>query len=239
MKKLFYAMLFAAAVCCMGTANANYDRPSGNRITKTFDLRGFDGISSSAGIDVYITIGPEYEVKVTTDRKVMENVYIRVKGDVLHIGYDGKENFGNRDTKVYVTMPRVEELSASSGSDIETRGRISGNTLRISASSAAEIEASVDYKTVIIDCSSGADVDLEGEAEKCTADCSSGADIDVSDMRCTSVDASASSGGSIEVYATERLEADASSGGSIRYRGNPRNIDVDRSSGGSVRQMQN
>ncbi len=237
MKNLFSLLLCVAAVCCVSTANAKNDRPSGNRITETFDLKGFDGISSSAGIDVHITMGPVYEVTVTTDRKTMEHMDLRVKGGILHIGYKGSVKSGNRETDVFVTMPEVKELSASSGSDIKGRNLFTGQTLKVSASSAADIEATVHYKTVVITCSSGADVELKGEADKCSASSSSGADIVISELQCVSVTASASSGADIELYATENIEASASSGADIRYRGNPKTVDINRSSGGDVKRM--
>jgi hypothetical protein len=68
-----------------------------------------------------------------------------------------------------------------------------------------------------------------------TFDTGSAGEIDAYDLECETVNAEASSGGSVKVNVTKSLTAHATSGGSIKYRGNPDKSITDSSSGGSVK----
>jgi hypothetical protein len=85
--------------------------------------------------------------------------------------------------------------------------------------------------------SSGAYLDIENGfdvVDTLSLSVSSGGDIDARQLEARNVTASASSGGSAEIVATESLTASASSGGSIRYGGDPTNVRESESSGGRV-----
>ena len=84
--------------------------------------------------------------------------------------------------------------------------------------------------------SSGAVLTIaDGFAEQpsLTARVSSGGDLDARALPAATVDASASSGGSMLVTATRRIDASASSGGSVRYWGDAEG-DLRESSGGNI-----
>lgn len=238
MKKALTLILCLGAVM-LGQVSAAANDKRANIITEDRNASDFSGISTSAGIDVYVTQGDNYSVKVKTDRDIMKYVITRVDNGVLRVEYSNNLKNNRRrniQTVVYVTLPKITTLSASSGADIKVGGVITGNSLTVSASSSGEVKAMIEYDKVVISSSSGADVELKGKVNICTASASSGADIDISDLECHTAVVEASSGADIEVYATDTLTASASSGASIEYHGNPRVVTKNASSGGSVRQ---
>lgn len=235
MKKLLFAIVCMAGVLFAAEAQAKNIKASGKVVTEERNVNGFTGVSSSAGIDVYITPSPAFSVTVKTDSNAVDYVETKVKDGVLHIGYRSGVSVSNKiSTAVYVSMPAIDFLEASSGSDIKVKGVIEGESLKISASSAAEIKAIAKYRKVSVSSSSGAEVELKGNAEECKASASSGADIDLKEMVCRNASASASSGADIDIYVTGTLRASASSGADVDYYGNPEHIEISKSSGGSV-----
>jgi len=183
---------------------------------KTFDVSGFTGVDSSAGVNVDVSVGSDFSVRATSSEKGLERLSVEVKGDTLHIGRQWRNNWGRSPSvQVAVTMPKLESLEASSGSSIDADGVIAS-----------------DFN---IDASSGATIVVEGSCDDVEIDVSSGASIDAEDLKCSKVVADGSSGGSISAAAATKLVAEASSGSSIRVYGSPEYVDIDKSSGGSVK----
>ena len=194
----------------------------------------FSEVKVSTGIDLYLTQGNNVSVTVEADDNIIDLLITEVKGDVLHVHFD--KNIGRVESKkVYLTMPDIKSLKASSGADIVTKSKIKADKLNISASSGADIEAELEVNELICKSSSGSDIDLRGKSNKATVQASSGSEINASELIVNHVIAESSSGADITITANESLTADASSGADIRYKGSPKEKDIDKSSGGSVR----
>lgn len=87
---------------------------------------------------------------------------------------------------------------------------------------------------VELSASSGSEIDITGECEHLDARASSGATIEANELRCDTVDVTASSGASADVFAREALESRASSGGDVDVYGSPSSTDISDSSGGGT-----
>jgi hypothetical protein len=186
--------------------------------TKTYDLSGFSGVHSYAGVEVEVEVGPEYSVTLET-RGDADEASVEVDGDVLKLGRESRRgmnfSFGRGQSFVFtVTMPAFESGKASSGSDLRIEG-INGGRVELEASSGGDLEA-------------------EGSCSSLTAEASSGSDVRAFDLECDDVKARASSGGEVEVYARQSIDAKASSGGDVDVRGNPDRRNTSESSGGDV-----
>jgi hypothetical protein len=178
------------------------------------DHSGFTQVSASAGTDVEVTVGSGFSVDVSGPGA--DRVVTRVSGDTLVVERERGFHWGATPRAlVRVTMPRVEGLSASSGSDLVATGVNGGN--------------------ISLDSSSGADLRVSGRCATFVADASSGADIHAQDLHCENGSVDASSGADARVFASGRLNVDASSGGGVIAYGNPGIGNIDLSSGGSLR----
>jgi len=184
---------------------------------KTYDLAGFTGVSVSAGITAEIAVGGDYSVRAESSEEGLEKLDIRVKGDALEIRRKNMSfNFGrSAKVTVYVSMPELKELEASSGSDA-IAGGVSGDAFAL-------------------DASSGASAEVKGECGALSLDISSGAHVEAAEFKCKSATIDASSGASATVFVTDAVNADASSGGSVKILGEPKSVQTDSSSGGSVK----
>lgn len=188
---------------------------AGSAAAETRSHSNFNRVSAGGGFDVQVTVGPAYSVEVTgpeTDRVITE-----VRGNVLSIHPRQGWNWGHRRDRynIRVTMPAVEGLEASSGSDLVATG--------------------VNAATLWLDASSGADLRVSGSCQTLHADASSGADLDARALSCVDGGVDASSGAGATVAVSGRLNVDASSGGNVYFVGEPRMGDISLSSGGSLR----
>ncbi|WP_445385379.1 head GIN domain-containing protein [Robiginitalea sp. IMCC44478] len=191
----------------------------------------FSAISASEGIDVFVTQGSRHSIRVEADENVIELIGTDIRDGKLKV--HAIENIGRATKKVYVTLPEVSSLSASSGADLVVNGTLEAGKLRLHSSSGAELELEVLADEIEADASSGADIRLTGRANLFYADASSGSDIKARDLEVKVCHADASSGAGIKIQVSESLTADASSGGDISYSGNP-NVQSNKSVSGSV-----
>jgi hypothetical protein len=202
--------------------------------TETRSLGSFSGVKAAEGIDVYLKKGDRESAKVEVSGTDVSNVITEVSGSYLKIHMkDGR--YHTVDAKVYVTYVSLSKLSASSAGSIYSEGPIKANAMEISASSAGSVEVSIEAGSVEVSASSAGDIELKGKATTSSVEASSAGEIDAYDLEAKTVQAEASSGGSLKINVVENLTAHASSGGSIRYRGNPDKSVTNSSSGGSVK----
>lgn len=194
----------------------------------------FTVISASEGMNVYLNQGNDFEISVEADENVLDLIGTDIEQGELRI--HAIENIGRATRNIYVTLPEVTGLHASSGADIKVKGIIETDRLRVDASSGADIRAAVSAVEISANCSSGADIYLIGRTNLLNATASSGSDIKARELIARIADADASSGADIEVYASETLNAHASSGADIRYDGEC-SLKHQKSSSGSVRKF--
>lgn len=205
----FFIAAGAASLSALAFAHAE---------TQSYDFSGFTYLDTSAGVDVEVTVGGAYSIRAEGEPEALERLRIERDGDTLEIGRVRDRSFFSPGRKwrvtVYVSMPELNGVDASSGSDVTATGIDAG-----------EFRASV---------SSGADADLRGRCSTIKADGSSGADLEAEGLECENAIADVSSGADLTLYASQSLEADASSGGDITVYGGPKNTNIDKSSGGDV-----
>jgi len=205
------------------------------------NVRNFDAVKVSSGIDLYISMGDNESVKVVADDDIIEDVKTEVRGGTLHVYMKNNNswvnifNWGNSTSrKVYVTARELKSIEASSGSDVKSENTLKGDALKVHASSGSDVILEVVYKEVSLSSSSGSDARLSGKAKYFKASSSSGSDINARNLEAQVCRVSVSSGADATVTATDELKANASSGGDVRYYGSPSVVDINESSGGDV-----
>ncbi len=208
---------------------------SGDVTTETRNIDGFDGISTCCDIDVELVKG-SFNVRVEAEDNLQDYIKTEVSGGRLQIGF--KDNVNVRSRKqitVYVSLPELEYVGASSSGVVTTKSSFSGEEMEVDVSSGAKIYLDFSGESLYANASSGGGMTLKGSADRFKANVSSGGKVRAEDYQATNARCDASSGGGVTVKVRGELNADASSGGWVRYVGNPSSVDSDTSSGGSVR----
>jgi hypothetical protein len=198
------------------------------------NLTGFTSVSIADGIDVQVTIGDKYNVVVSTQRNNPGDVLTTLRGNELRIERRSWRwwSWGRSDYRVQVTLPVLEAISASGGSDVRGAAVMDGKDLRLSASGGSDVRFELKARELHLSASGGAEIEVSGQAERAHVRASGGADIDSSRLVAGEVAVSASGGADVQVNATRTLSAVASGGSDIRCRGDPV-VKESKSSGGS------
>ncbi len=262
MKKLLFGAVIALMVTsCVSCIPSSVIHGSGREAHGEFDVMpNYTELSVSSGIVVELVDSPAGEGYITADERALDYVAIVQDGGRVKISYEPFISV-HSDITTVVTIPASDALTridASSAAKVRAQRRLLGSSMEVDCSSAAVVDLDMDVRELSIDLSSAASFsgnvvvqnlevevnsaarcDIRGSADHCDVETSSAAGFRGFDLVCRRASAEASSGGSIEISATEELDAEASSGGSVRYKGSPAVVRRHTSSGGSIHQNSN
>lgn len=225
-------LLVVLSICLLQSCEVKTG--SGNIERQDRKLNEFHSVHVGGSFDVVIRHGNNYKVTIEADDNILEDIETDISGGRLKIEYRDNVNISNADVKIYVETPELTSVNASASADVKVEGVLSsGKTLKFHASSSASVEAEVDAPAVEADASSSGKITLKGHTKDLDTQASSAGEIEADELLSENTKAQASSGASINVHASLKLNGQASSGGSINYRGDP-TVSRQESSGGSI-----
>lgn len=208
---------------------------SGNITTENRQIQAdFKSIRVSNAIELVVEQADFTEVIVEADDNLQKGIITRVENGVLIIESEYNNFIDVKSRKVFVKMPVIDVLEASSASSIRSANTLKGDNISLNSSSASSIVVAVEADYLNIDSSSGSSITLNGLALKFKAGSSSGSSINAFALSANEIIADASSGSTIEINPVVSLIAEASSGSNINYNSNPKTVQKNESSGGSV-----
>lgn len=201
----------------------------------------FTAISVSSGVAAYLTEGTEEAVAVSAiDDEYRDRIITEVKNGTLYISYkhdDSKKWVkGDKRLKAFVSYKQLKNIRVSSGASITSNEYITADKLNMDLSSGAVFNGSLKADKATISQNSGAVVNISGTVQQLDVNSSSGAKFNGKDLATFACEASASSGGQVQVNCSGSLKADASSGGKITYNSGNSSVAVKKikSSGGTI-----
>lgn len=225
--------IIAIAVCSL-FVSCTISIGSNNIVKQERNVKGFDAIRVSHGIDIELSRG-DFNVVAEANDNLIDVLETEVSGNTLLVFVD-KSRIKNAHLKVYITAPDIRKINASSSSDVKLINPMkSSSELSFEASSSASIEGEVDAPEISISVSSSGEVNLKGNCRNLNLGASSSGEIDAEDLKAENVIADVSSAGSVNTYASVSLKANASSAGEIRYKGGSKKNSIKTSSAGSVK----
>jgi len=230
---LFIILSLALNSCIIDGWN-NGISGNGNVVEETRDVSGFAGVHVSTGIDVYLSEGNSFDVRVEADENLLEVILTELNGDMLVIKTDRVNIRSAKSKKVYVTLPELEDLKISSAGDCEGMTPFHCKDLRISISSAGDLSLDVEAESINLDISSSGDARISGSTGELDANLSSAGNLHAFELVAEKVDVSVSSAGDARVHATEEISMDASSAGNVYYKGDAEVLHSRSSSAGDI-----
>jgi predicted small secreted protein len=199
----------------------NVVRGSGDMVTETRDVSGFDSVDLSGSGDVIITQGEGESLTIETDDNVMEHITSEVRGGTLHLGT--KELISVSPTRLVFTLG-VDDLNAAdvSGSGSIEADSIETDSLEIDVSGSGDVKVdSLTAGDLGVRISGSGDVQLAGEVSEQDIDISGSGNYRAGDLLTETTVISISGSGEATLWTTESLDADVSGSASINYYGNP------------------
>ncbi|MEE2567509.1 GIN domain-containing protein [Hyphobacterium marinum] len=194
------------------TANA-----AAQNAEQTFSHTGFDRIDISGQFEARIEVGETWSVQMSGDADDMDDVRIGTEDGELRVRARNRwfGNGGDLDVTLVVTMPDIAAAEFGRGISADLSGVNAGQ--------------------FDLEVSTGASATISGQCTRLEAEVSTGGLMRARALECGTVAVEASTGGSGDVYASDRVDAEASTGGELDIFGSPRSHSRETSFGGSIR----
>ena len=111
------------------------------------NLSGFSAISISGGWNAVLTQGDDFLVTVEANKESMDNLRIEVKNETLYVSCERTFRFldifrsrSSNIRKVYITLPLLQKITASGGSNILPQTPFSTDYMKIVMSGGSDLE---------------------------------------------------------------------------------------------------
>ena len=217
-KTLLMLSLLALAPLCLVAQSTKVVKEKRN-------LSGFSAINISSGWDAVLTQGKNFSVTIEANEESMDNLRIEVKNETLYVSSDRKFRFldifrsrSSNIRKVNVTLPELQKITASGGSDILPQTQFSTENMKIVMSGGSDLK-SLSLNCQSLDCrmSGGSDASIHlvnGEDVKIIT--SGGSDVSLSGLSAALLELKASGGSDLKLEgATTNLQVNASGGSDV------------------------
>ena len=194
-------------------------------INKKRDLSGFSSISISGGWDAVLTQGKNFSVMIEANQESMDALRIEVKNKTLYVSSDRKfrflDIFNSRSSnirKVHITLPELQKITASGGSDILPQTQFDTENMKIVLSGGSDMKSlSVDCQSLDCKMSGGSDATIhlvKGENVNITT--SGGSDVSLSGISATLLNLQTSGGSDVKLEGTTtNFQVNASGGSDV------------------------
>ena len=129
-KIVFFLLVFLLVSCGI---SEDCFKGNGNQVTQTFLLENFSKIKVYDGVGLVVKEGSNYEVKVVTSDNIIDDLEVRLDGDMLVVKDNSSCNIA-RDygqTTVYVTAPNLTEIHSKTDQDIRSDGVLNYADLKL------------------------------------------------------------------------------------------------------------
>jgi len=234
MKKavILFTAIFITAILgsCIFTGSVE---GNGKVVEQTRDMGEFDKISVTRGMNVYISQGNLTKVVVKADENLLDAIVTTVTDGTLKVSC----NRGIRkaeSNKVFVTVPDLELLKTTAGSNVFSEDTLKFKTLDIKSTAGSNVKLEVDAGEIHVSAVAGSNIILNGMAKSINVKTNSGSNIKAGDLLTENCTVKASSGANVWIKVQKSLNVSVSSGGNLWYSGEPGSLNVEKSSGGNV-----
>lgn len=206
---------------------------NGHVAEESRDVRGFNSLKVSNGLDVIISQNDNEHLNIEADENLLDHIKTEVSGNELRIFSDVNIRMA-KSKKIYLSYRYLRSVHVSSAGDLKGQNKLKTDNLELRLSSAGDLNLEVDADKIDISVSSSGDATLRGRTGFLKADLSSAGNLNAFDLEADKADISASSAADARVFVISEARFKASSAGDIVYRGNPNILEMNTSSGGDV-----
>lgn len=228
-------LLLASLACSIDINGAGITRGSGTVITEERAVADFTRIDSGTSIDVTVTKGDSYSLKIEGEDNILPLVTTEVSGGALIIST--KPNTSYSTTKrmhITITAKELVEMRVSASGDVEVSG-FSGENFKAVVSASGRLRINdLQVNALEARISASGDIVVDGSAERLQVRVSASGNFEGEDFKAQRVDAETSASGNITVWAVEAIDASTTASGNVTYSGDPSSVKENESASGRI-----
>ncbi len=201
-------------------------RGNGELTKKMHNLEEFDAIVVGGARTVILSQGDTYSVEVETDSNIQEFITLEVKNNTLYFGFSNNKIKKYKELIFNVTAPEYVKIKSSGASDINSKGTLKGDNLKLIISGASDLNLNIEYNNVITKVSGASDVTLSGSVKSSVIESSGASEFYGKELQTISTVANASGASTCFVNSKASLTYEVSGASDVRYSTSPETIIV-------------
>jgi hypothetical protein len=200
---------------------------SGEVVSESRDLGGFDAIALSGSYKVLVRQGPAVRLEIKADRNLLPLIETRVvdgsKGRTLEIGTKKGFRFSSKtEPQIILVMPQLRSLAIAGSGDVRVEAMKAAD-LNASISGSGDIElVDLSSESLSVQVSGSGDIKASGRTGKFSLSVAGSGDVDARGLRADEVRASIAGSGNATVHALDTLKISIAGSGDIAYLGSPK-----------------
>lgn len=225
---------FVAVVSCVGltlTLSA-CTVGSGEVVTESRSVEGFDGIDLRGSGEVRITVDGTESLTIEAEDNIIDHLTSEVSGSTLILGVD-RPITATEDIIYTVTMISLNDIEISGSGAIEVAEFSTEDiAVEVSGSGAASV-TDVAAESVVVRISGSGSVSISGDADALDLSIGGSGSFGGERLEVDTGDVDISGSGSATINVREILDVRVSGSGNVEYLGDP-SVSIDTSGSGSV-----
>ncbi|MBK7807650.1 MAG: DUF2807 domain-containing protein [Saprospiraceae bacterium] len=223
MKNVVYFLIVSVLMSCDLDSFNCYD---GNIITKELSLNSFHKIDIDFSCEVILVDGDEQKIVIEGKDDMIQDLKNRslVSNDTWKVRTKGNCILPTKDTRIYITVPGLKELSVDGNYMISSEGLLKNidNSLKIDLDGNGDLSLSLDNLSLLeLEIDGNGKVDIEGVTNRFNIDCDGNSEIRAHDFLAEIIDIKIDGNATMDVHASQRPIVNMDGKGSVCYKGNP------------------
>ena len=209
--------LFLISACGLRTIKG-----SGDVITESREVSGFDGVSHTGIGRVIITQGDKESLTIEADDNLLEHITSEVKNGTLELGFTDNVRIDSASPITFnVGVKDLKELDSTGTGSIEI-GELSADNLSISTSGTGSISIGTLTATDLVANAEGTgNIKLAGNVETQEIMRVGTGDYDGSDLESKTAKVEAVGTGSVVIWVLDSLDVEITGTSEVSYYGSP------------------
>jgi Putative auto-transporter adhesin, head GIN domain len=182
----------------------------------------FTSIKVSNAIHLYLSKGDAEAIAISADEeKYKQGIKTEIENGELHIFYDGPRVWNGRNQKlsVYVSYKSLEQITASSASNVLLAGIMELPILNIKISGASDFKGQLNIGELNVKISGASDMRLSGIVKNINVECSGASDFKSYDLVAENGNIKASGASDVSITVNKEITANASGASNVYYKG--------------------
>ncbi len=205
------------------------------KITKKYDIEDFTRIYLEGPYEVVLIQDSSCGLSVTAPKNAFDLIDVSSSGGLLSIEIEDKFFRKPKVITLEIHIEQLSKLSIEGAVDLETRGTLKTDNLKINFEGAGNMEMDIDASKIIAIIEGVGNFEFSGKTEYHKVEFSGVGSYDASDLISKYTYVESYGIGNVKVHATYEIRGEVSGVGSLDYYGDPDVTDVEASGVGGVR----
>lgn len=168
-KNYLFVLALLVFVSCKKENMCDCFKSNGKDNVIYHDVKDFTCIEGKDKVDIILTQGSEYEVKVEAGANLQKLIRTTLEGETLKVHNDNKCNWVRgykKRVKVYITAPYFKHIKNAGLGTISNTGTITQDEISIRVENSGDVKLNLDTKKVIGSVHGNGDSYLSGTTEQ-------------------------------------------------------------------------